>query len=56
MRDIRCTRCNKLLLKGEGYFEVKCGRCKFMNVVIDMVRGNSVPLSALTGDSSASTI
>lgn len=28
MKEIRCPKCNKLLLKGEGKGEVKCNRCK----------------------------
>lgn len=33
MKDIKCTQCNKLLLKGEftGVIQIKCPKCKHTN-------------------------
>lgn len=31
MKSIRCSKCNKLLLKLEGKAEVKCPKCKHIN-------------------------
>lgn len=34
MREIRCTRCAKLLARGEAvYLEIRCPRCKTDNTV-----------------------
>lgn len=30
-REMRCKKCNKLLGKGIGQFEIKCPRCGEMN-------------------------
>ena len=31
MKELRCSKCNKLLAKFEGDIEVKCPRCKTIN-------------------------
>jgi DNA-directed RNA polymerase subunit RPC12/RpoP len=31
LKDMRCEKCNKLLGKGMGKFEIKCPRCGHMN-------------------------
>jgi len=31
MKELRCTKCNKLLARYDGNVEVKCPRCKDMN-------------------------
>lgn len=55
--EYRCVKCEKLLFKLDGYIngtmEQKCTRCKFVNFVVDIVRGNSLPLSVIATDSSA---
>lgn len=56
MRDVRCTRCDKLMFKLNGFItgelEQKCLRCKFLNVFVDTVRSNSLSLSSFATDSS----
>lgn len=31
MQEIRCSKCNKLLGKISGVYEIKCPRCREMN-------------------------
>ena len=35
MNEIRCSQCNKLLLKAEGIYriEIKCHKCKKINII-----------------------
>lgn len=38
MTDVRCTKCNKLLGKVEGDYEIKCPRCGTMNTKKESVK------------------
>lgn len=42
MEEIRCKKCNKLLMKvGKGaLYEIKCPRCKTMNTNKESVKWN----------------
>ncbi len=31
-REMRCKYCGKLLAKGSGYVQIKCARCKNINL------------------------
>jgi len=35
MKELRCKKCNKLLGKVDGEYEIKCNRCKEMNTSSD---------------------
>lgn len=39
MKDFRCKQCNRLLAKvgGEGEVEIKCPRCKTMNLYSEQI-------------------
>lgn len=30
--EVRCQSCDKLLAKGKGTLEIKCPRCKYINL------------------------